>query len=277
VSDFGPNFDCLNKNHVFIKLAMCGSGGPYGANDAPTDCFAKNLAIAMNKTWPNVVVGGFKGTLVSGRELLGQGRGASGMKFACEHCKKPVTMPESAKGKRPACPHCNKIITVPQPNAENKFCRWNEQPVSAYKNRVASNLGKGPELDLRDKLIYYKGDGTVLARPLVDSTKLILREYPAGADKQTQIQYLAAVRKRIAQASPTELNDFPGKVLTMLEERLGVKGQMQAQPQVVNPPTQQVRPQRANAPTSGQQPAQAGGQPGKGKPVLRKGKWVYEQ
>jgi hypothetical protein len=103
-------------------------------------------------------------------------------------------------------------------------------------------------MDSRDKLIYYKGDGTVLARTLVDTTKALLRGYPVDANQQIQIQYLANVRDQMLQK---DLNDFPGKVLTMLEQRLGVN--VQTQTQAVNQPAQRVQPQHAAVQTGGQQ------------------------
>src|SRR5581483_3859530 len=41
--------DQLDKNHVLIKLIMCFSGGSGKTGEVTSDCFARNLAMAMDK------------------------------------------------------------------------------------------------------------------------------------------------------------------------------------------------------------------------------------
>ena len=37
------------------------------------------------------------------------------IRFACEHCGKPVRVPEAAGGKKGRCPFCKAVVDIPPP------------------------------------------------------------------------------------------------------------------------------------------------------------------
>lgn len=235
---FGAEQDNLSQDHVIIKLAMCYGGG--GGDEAPADCFAKQLATSLyDAGWKTIMVGGYKGTFQSG------GIGHQGTS-----------------------------------TTQNNKKIYSQVVFTPNKSKV-QHLGSNTSIPARENLIYFNGNGAILQASEVQNVKIILRGYPASADQDAQKSYVQNLRHQFTTQAPAHLALFPGKVLEMLEKRLGINVaplQQVIQPPVqaqVQPPTQVTpKPQTQTAPktqtqsTQQQQPhtttqTQATGQKGK--------------
>jgi hypothetical protein len=185
VSWLAPKMDNLSKDHVLFKMVICFSGGEY-RQQQPSDCFAKQMAIALARAkppWPLAIVAGYKGEVRAANDGF-------------------------ARSSRP------KRTPGPGPSIE-----VGQVEIEARAKMVVDFDELNP-IPAKENLFYFHGpNGDLIGEKTVAQVKRILRNYPGEGDLKAAAGYLKKLKEGFDKV-PACWEQLAGKVTRMLFRRL---------------------------------------------------------